>query len=510
MELIARDLKIAKLNRVVTWPCMQIWALVLRVYGAGMAAAVCGFETVCSWVLAPVCRRLTLVLVPCGDVVINTLRSICRQILRPFFSGYWKAPVSAGALMGAAAFAHSFVRTCDAMITGQGQVTGRVQGSPTVAAVFFMAAVSLLSVAAQILGSIGQGSPGSVWEKIRCFGIRLSKLLDLGLVTMLTWLLPRLWKPIRWGLMQLSSIFERLLWLVRGLSTYIFQGVQRVTNSVVWGCWTLLHGIWTNSPLAFAASMSVLFTLYKVHRGEWVLLSEVTSTHVTDICAGFVAWMRKTPGVVEEQVSSCAMLLRPLFHFLEPMATWTLHGAAHLSARLADEKIPMAQVVESPSTAFVVWLLVAILGQGSASTHSSGVAISMLLLLTLLTFARQLIMYGGAAVVLHLCVCSHVRSGEREMVRQRQRHQSFSRPSQEEQAAADPIKLPDHMFNTQCPVCMVDFDEGEEIAGLECGHQYHTECFERWMDAGHLSCPTCRHRPERSTRAGRFAQIIFS
>jgi hypothetical protein len=57
---------------------------------------------------------------------------------------------------------------------------------------------------------------------------------------------------------------------------------------------------------------------------------------------------------------------------------------------------------------------------------------------------------------------------------------------------------------------MVDFDEGEAIAGLECGHQYHTVCFERWMDAGHLSCPTCRHRPERSTRAGRFAQIVFS
>ena len=34
-----------------------------------------------------------------------------------------------------------------------------------------MAAVSLVSVAAQILGSIAQGSPGSVWEKIRCFGI---------------------------------------------------------------------------------------------------------------------------------------------------------------------------------------------------------------------------------------------------------------------------------------------------------------------------------------------------
>ena len=52
--------------------------------------------------------------------------------------------------------------------------------------------------------------------------------------------------------------------------------------------------------------------------------------------------------MVEELASSCAVLLRPLFHFLEPMATWTLHGAAHLSARLADEKIPMAQVRRTP------------------------------------------------------------------------------------------------------------------------------------------------------------------
>ena len=28
---------------------------------------------------------------------------------------------------------------------------------------------------------------------------------------------------------------------------------------------------------------------------------------------------------------------------------------------------------------------------------------------------------------------------------------------------------------------MVAFEEGEAIAGLECGHQYHTECFERFF-----------------------------
>ena len=92
---------------------------------------------------------------------------------------------------------------------------------------------------------------------------------------------------------QVQSVTNRVVW---GCCFPSYQGVQRVTNSVVLGCWCLVRGIWNNGPLAFAASMSVLFTLYKVHRGEWVLLSGVTSAHVTDICAGFVAWMRKTPG----------------------------------------------------------------------------------------------------------------------------------------------------------------------------------------------------------------------
>jgi hypothetical protein len=97
------------------------------------------------------------------------------------------------------------------------------------------------------------------------------------------------------------GVFVSLL-CVGGCLFPCYQGVQRVTNSVVWVCWALVNGIWNNGPLAFAASMSVLFTLYKVHRGEWVLLSEVTSTHVTDICTGFVAWMRKTPGTNSEKV----------------------------------------------------------------------------------------------------------------------------------------------------------------------------------------------------------------
>jgi hypothetical protein len=76
--------------------------------------------------------------------------------------------------------------------------------------------------------------------------------------------------------------------------------------------------------------------------------------------------------------------------------------------------------------------------------------------------------------------------------------------------STDPVKLPDKMFNEQCPICIEDFAQGDHLAGLECGHQYHEKCFEDWMKSGHLSCPTCRARPQRNTRAGRFAQVIFS
>ena len=60
------------------------------------------------------------------------------------------------------------------------------------------------------------------------------------------------------------------------------------------------------------------------------------------------------------------------------------------------------------------------------------------------------------------------------------------------------------------PLSPLDGRYREQVAGLECGHQYHPECFEKWMDAGNLTCPTCRHRPPRATKAGRFAQTVFS
>ena len=42
-----------------------------------------------------------------------------------------------------------------------------------------------------------------------------------------------------------------------------------------------------------------------------------------------------------------------------------------------------------------------------------------------------------------------------------------------------------------CPICYMDFEEGEEIAILFCNHKFNTECLEPWFK-DHSTCPICK------------------
>jgi len=45
---------------------------------------------------------------------------------------------------------------------------------------------------------------------------------------------------------------------------------------------------------------------------------------------------------------------------------------------------------------------------------------------------------------------------------------------------------------TNCPVCLCEFAEGENLKSLPaCVHFYHEECIDRWLMVGH-SCPLCK------------------
>ncbi|XP_052187893.1 RING-H2 finger protein ATL39-like [Diospyros lotus] len=43
-----------------------------------------------------------------------------------------------------------------------------------------------------------------------------------------------------------------------------------------------------------------------------------------------------------------------------------------------------------------------------------------------------------------------------------------------------------------CPVCLCDFEEGEELRSLgECKHSFHVDCIDMWLYS-HSTCPVCR------------------
>ncbi|KAK7363283.1 hypothetical protein VNO77_05419 [Canavalia gladiata] len=44
----------------------------------------------------------------------------------------------------------------------------------------------------------------------------------------------------------------------------------------------------------------------------------------------------------------------------------------------------------------------------------------------------------------------------------------------------------------ECPVCLSDFEEGEEVRKLPlCKHSFHAPCIDMWLYS-HFDCPICR------------------
>ena len=41
-----------------------------------------------------------------------------------------------------------------------------------------------------------------------------------------------------------------------------------------------------------------------------------------------------------------------------------------------------------------------------------------------------------------------------------------------------------------CPICYIEFEKGDNVAKLSCGHIYHKNCIILWFDKN-LSSPTC-------------------
>lgn len=44
---------------------------------------------------------------------------------------------------------------------------------------------------------------------------------------------------------------------------------------------------------------------------------------------------------------------------------------------------------------------------------------------------------------------------------------------------------------TQCPICLDDFDVGNEVRTLPCTHTFHVACIDAWLRLN-VKCPHCR------------------
>ncbi|CAI9292386.1 unnamed protein product [Lactuca saligna] len=44
----------------------------------------------------------------------------------------------------------------------------------------------------------------------------------------------------------------------------------------------------------------------------------------------------------------------------------------------------------------------------------------------------------------------------------------------------------------QCYICLVDYEEGDEIRVLPCRHEYHAPCVDKWLKEVNGVCPVCR------------------
>jgi hypothetical protein len=42
-----------------------------------------------------------------------------------------------------------------------------------------------------------------------------------------------------------------------------------------------------------------------------------------------------------------------------------------------------------------------------------------------------------------------------------------------------------------CTVCLCEYEGGDEMRRLPCGHDFHQACIDKWMTQ-HTTCPICR------------------
>jgi hypothetical protein len=68
-------------------------------------------------------------------------------------------------------------------------------------------------------------------------------------------------------------------------------------------------------------------------------------------------------------------------------------------------------------------------------------------------------------------------------------------PAQSSSAKTKVDIIPEAIGTETCPICILDFEEGDDLRVLPCEgqHRFHQQCVDPWLLELSSSCPICRH-----------------
>lgn len=123
---------------------------------------------------------------------------------------------------------------------------------------------------------------------------------------------------------------------------------------------------------------------------------------------------------------------------------------------------------------------------------TSGGLIGLTVITALIVLRRRLYrMRGAPAPADAAAIAALARGNGEDRQRRRQQHASRTRRILRNLVPfAYGSAEPDSFDNTQCSICLGDFEADEEVRRMPCRHTFHADCIENWIKLKH-SCPLC-------------------